>query len=126
MDISKEYIKMCEMAEELQENRVIDHGSLCVINSEHHVNLLEYIGDLSYYGDDFKYSIKIQVFRQDQLQEMYGDFNQCAHKIWEYEECWTLYTHLIDCNSMEQLWLGFIMNEKYNKYWKDEKWIEIN
>ncbi len=57
--------------------------------------------------------------RQDQLQEMYGDFQRCCMQMSIYWEDDTNYEH---CTSMEQLWLAFVMKEKHSKVWEEGKW----
>ena len=65
-----------------------------------------------------------QIYRQDQLQEMViGDYVSpgkmfSAFGRWYDEEGdYTL--------SAEQLWLVFVMKEKYNKSWNSEDWITV-
>ena len=72
-----------------------------------------------------KYMFPTWLPRQDQLQKMVEDKDGC-------EEYW--YNRLIaDFNiycmkikdpifSPEQLWLAFVMKEKYNKTWNGEDW----
>jgi len=72
--------------------------------------------------------------RQDQLQEMVG-YNQVAvvdgkwygggnlHLInnffkWLKNDEWSALA------SMEQLWLAFVMKEKYNKVWNGKDWVK--
>jgi len=31
---------------------------------------------------------------------------------------------IINCNSMNELWLAFVMHEKYQKIWTGEKWVK--
>ena len=35
------------------------------------------------------------------------------------------FNYWYDCNSMEQLWLAFVMKENHNKTWDGEKWSLI-
>ena len=78
---------------------------------------------LRFEGDD-----NIWLPRQDQLQGMVVD---------GYEACGLLFNfyHWFEDNkhdfitpyldySMEQLWLAFVMKEKYNKVWNGEEWID--
>ena len=66
-----------------------------------------------------------QLERQDQLQEMVSggdkpfDIGLLFGRAFRF---------LMDGNceyitSMEQLWLAFVMKEKYNKVWDGEKWV---
>jgi len=34
-------------------------------------------------------------------------------------------TYTNDFTSMEQLWLAFVMNEKYNKVWNGKDWMKV-
>ena len=96
MDTSETYIKMCS-CNEIQENTA-------------------YLLD----GNDFRSPDGIWLPRQDQLQEMV-DISD-----WRFK--------LVNCASfladnfgsfatMEQLWLAFVMKEKYHKIWNGEDWI---
>lgn len=73
-----------------------------------------------------------QLERQDQLQEMifYNKNDKSAYLR-------SMYLNIVVFNgfvqrqaylfsSMEQLWLAFVMKEKYNKIWNGENWKEIN
>jgi len=65
--------------------------------------------------------------RQDQLQEMLGDCNN-PYPIIESFVDYALSCKRLDGSewiftSMEQLWLAFVMAEKYNKIWDGEKWV---
>ena len=130
MDISKEYILMCEEAKEIQD----------LWNNPE-------VGDFTYnppysrwdswvgcVGDKDCYLVKntengssIWLPRQDQLQEMIvtlgmssATFLQTmANKVWDSMQSCDYY---LQFKSMEQLWLGFIMFEKYNKKWNGKDW----
>jgi len=61
---------------------------------------------------------------QDQLQEMLGDFTQVQAMLNDLDDWHRAYdAHLMEIKSMEQLWLAFIMSEKFNKVWSGESWI---
>lgn len=68
-----------------------------------------------------------QLECQDQLQEMLGELLwQLNFKFIDWL-CDTPYDgHIRHCHlnftSMEQLWLAFVMKEKYNKVWDGETW----
>lgn len=73
-----------------------------------------------------------QLERQDQLQEMVfehpGDnYNKSMYPTLEslYLFACTMYTKSAPPWSMEQLWLAFVMKEKYNKVWNGENWHAI-
>lgn len=121
MDTSPEYIMQCEKAEEIQK--------LCKFES----------GDF-YYEDQFAevcnggwIKAEKELFygtwlpRQDQLQGMFADKNVESVVLilifanFVREISWM---PLIRSRSMEQLWLGFVMWEKYHKTWIGEEWEE--
>lgn len=106
MGTSEKYIKMCEKAIEIQ-----------IISREKDkkagiINLPE--------------NEETWLPHQDQLQEMICDSRDAltlfcnTHSIvcfeWKYYEQFTV---------MEQLWLAFVMKEKYNKIWNGEDWEEV-
>ena len=75
---------------------------------------------------DWYYSTEEEIFqleRQDQLQEMvFPDKSTSVRQMVEPFYEFVKSTNLI-CASMEQLWLAFVMKEKYNKVWDGEKWV---
>jgi len=116
MDISKEYIKMCEEAKEIQEQ-------LGAINFDGRQNRGLVVGNgCFFYGKDDVNGTIIWLPRQDQLQEIYDkDFGTCLERIWDYKESCEnyYYENLI---SMEQVWLHIVMKEKFHKIWDGKKW----
>ena len=116
MNTSETYIKMCERAVEVQNNRVYDFDA--------RINrgiVLHGSGDL-YYCDQ---SV-VWLPRQDQLQEMISsELWRLTGLIAEMEEfggypfgLW----HGDVLTSMEQLWLAFTMKEKFGKIWTGSDW----
>jgi len=115
MDISKEYIEMCGKAVEIQEliekpttGKYVYDGKFCVDEN-----------DRLWLADD-----KVCLLRQDQSQDMLPDEpNHFPSLTWiekfaefyklNYQKRWT----------MEQLWLAFVMNERFNKVWDGENWV---
>lgn len=83
-------------------------------------------------SDSLVKATSVPLFRQDQLQEMifeglvFGESIPCAmlKLLYEYghkaKNPDAEYWHI--CKSMEQLWLTFVMFEKYNKTWDGENW----
>ena len=143
MDTSKEYIKMCEKVD-LDWRGLI--GNLCSIDGKT-INLITYAywhQDMSCNYWEGKLSVDnnneiipadevIPIYRQDQLQEMIeGESDILAVRLTN----WMLdnqkfykggrYKKLYPTNSMEQLWLAFVMSEKYNKIWNGEDWVKEN
>lgn len=66
--------------------------------------------------------------RQDQLQNMAWESlgTYCSNKMnsltWGI---WDFYNSIDDLDSMEQLWLAFVMKKKFNKVWTGGEWIKI-
>ena len=67
--------------------------------------------------------------RQDQLQEMVGGFEAGMIDWWHWRNA--VYPHMQNphtkewrFNSFEQLWLAFVMKEKYGKVWNGEEWVK--
>lgn len=139
MDTTPEYIRMCEAATEIQEawepragdyyfakerrGRIfpgymyigIDVPAVRVICRPEAYNFIE--------GD-------IWLPRQDQLQAMVQDQRSSAQMAQWLAEWLRAYNYCLEYlsgdASMEQLWLAFVMNEKYNQRWDSEKkeWVK--
>ena len=66
--------------------------------------------------------------RQDQLQEMFLPMLE-GNCHWMLEECYKFITlpYSLQLESMEQIWLAFIMKEKNGKIWdaEYEYWEEV-
>ena len=150
MDISEQYIKMCEKAEEIQKPAEGWTGGTHISG-----NIYFYVGstyakqrgipDGYYYfldetfegevcdncghkEDDRHRTVKsIWLPRQDQLQEMLELWRYCSNEVSSLAwGVWNFYTHADDNyypDSMEQLWLAFIMAEKFSKRWSGEEWL---
>lgn len=137
MDLGKTYIKMCEKAEEIQKQRNVIEAIKEAVG-EYPVGkykLME-VGDVFYtegkgvhISFGIAYPASIWLPRQDQLQEMLGGFDISFPLIGQF------YRYIMTdnlrrrrsvisyCSSMEQLWLAFVMKEKYNNIWNGEEWI---
>jgi len=131
MDETELYIKMCDKATEIQERR--DRLRL---------------GDFVWRGPKYLYETcicekvicyredMVWLPRQDQLQYMIntdipaGAFSLINRiHIFCYgqqpqvlKELFVIVDYVIQFKSMEQLWLAFVMKEKYNKVWNGEEW----
>ena len=144
MDTSETYIKMCEKAKEVQASRVIANGDFEVrfkhkrgqVEVHHHREITAH-----YCPEDH-----IWLPRQDQLQEIYGrcaademglrDISHSiimasflAFSVWlneRYEEAPYVCNPTNAFDSGEQLWLAFVMKEKYGKVWDGENWEKFN
>ena len=132
MDTSKEYISMCEKAAEIQKARsLIEDGdyywwsvtdNVQTSFTEHHA---DYNVHHPEHWDWLSGRRIIWLPRQDQLQAMVGfeGLQTLTWRIHEFSETkygggFTIF------GSMEQLWLAFVMKEKYNKVWNGTDWIK--
>ena len=138
MDTSKQYIKMCEKAEEIQkildgdfgddDDRVVAYkptphrpqggGWLVKFSWPYECPLDEYF---------------VYLPRQDQLQEMVHIDGVCDGVqfmarldrfdcfVWPEEMGDSVNLNYVA--SMEQLWLAFVMKELYRKAWSGEEWL---
>ena len=134
MDTSEQYIKMCEKAEEIQKGHQWVYDDLFVSPKEY------YRDKPLIWGRDKRFRDPPYTWlpRQDQLQEM---IDQQQRDWVNVLEMFTLYAFYGDNTytlggtpvyygmgiphnvfSMEQLWLAFVMKEKFNKTWNGEAW----
>ncbi len=115
MDNSEEYIEQCEKAKEIQkewtpkENDTVFGGKQC----------RAILYDIP---NEMKKRLLIWLPRQDQLQEML--WTVTATDIYHWLRKVTEFQMRNSCQSMEQLWLAFVMKEKYNKTWDGKEWNE--
>ena len=116
MDTSAEYVKMCEKAHEIQATKP------------------EVIRPVDFWGIWNGCYPHVWLPRQDQLQEMVkrqGVFHTKAIQIeWIHFRDWI--ENFIERptvqnfqQSWEQLWLAFVMKEKFNKTWDGQNWLPI-
>lgn len=111
MDTSQQYVDMCRKAVEIQDREIPTIGVL----GDPRVLLL---GENTWWFDR-----KGLIFlpRQDQLQDMVGNFELCMSLAYELGDgCSEGYS--LDFSSFEQLWLGIVMHEKYGKTWTGSDW----
>lgn len=140
MDTSKEYINICEKAEEIQELWNWSDGDF--VHSKDRRNYSIHIIEQDM-RDHFNQKEYIWLPRQDQLQEILSEdeaiyvilteFNEFAFGEHDYHEI--LVSHqsypILLLNwaekgtGFEVLWLAFFMKKKYNKIWNYEDWIEV-
>lgn len=114
MDKTEQYIKMSDKAKELWQYRKTLPGDFLVVEGRVYVYPERWAID------------SIPLFRQDQLQEMTGyaiAANAFAIADFLRKDGKWLREDLDYINSMEQLWLAFVMKEKYNKVWNGEDWV---
>jgi len=127
------YILMCERAKEIQKDWKpkrgdFTNGNLIVKDSP---NGYECIFELEEYAYPFHKDNSIYLPRQDQLQDMVNDillrkiqrFYMFARSL-EFDGNVTKYS--FSFNSIEQLWLAFVMKERFGKVWNNNSWISFN
>ena len=134
MDTSKEYIAMCD-CEEVQGQWKCEMGDWYFCQCKdipgypdgYSVSVI-FDGDADIRSSDLpKSHTDTWLPRQDQIQEMMGESQNCRYLLkrlndWcgDHAYGWMLYA------SMEQLWLAFYMHEKHNKTWDGEAWVNKN
>lgn len=132
MDTSETRIKMCKKAEEIQElapkmEPWFSYNNVTVDSR----------GEFNAFPQNWPEDSFIWLPRQDELQEMLGDkwsVPWLPRNIWDFYrtqfyphsvyEREGLYPSTWEPDSMEQLWLAFVMKEKYGKVWNGEDWIK--
>ena len=133
MDTTPKYIKMCEKAP-LRKTWEPMPGDF-IYSQRDGVKILDValieLAELIPFGQN-KTRIKadmIPLFRQDQLQEMVINFGH-GHQNAGILVGLSIFSDEYGYNdgSMEQLWLAYVMYEKYGKVWDDKKeeWTEDN
>jgi len=127
MDKSSEYIKMCESAKVIQKQWKPEFGDFFVSMSLGLTSACQSIrSDLEKKASYLKTINAVWLPKQDQLQEMV---------IEKYATPWDLTiafsnvlmgdktSYFDNFDSMEKLWLAFVLLEKYKKKWKDGAWV---
>jgi len=138
MEISEQYIKMCEKAEEIQEGHNWNDGDYyhkrrykdadCPFTDGYVEQTLIYCNACRQeYGCHEDYKRMIWLPTQSQLQEMLEGFGYFALLVqfFEFAKSVVIREGPIDTipfDSMEQLWLGFVMSKLYGKVWDGEDW----
>ena len=127
MDKSSYYIKMCESAKVIQKKWKPDFGDFFVsLSSGRTSPCLTLVSELEKKVSYLKTIKAVWLPRQDQLQGMVNDV---------YATPWDLAiafsnvlmadnaSYFDTFDSMEKLWLSFVMHEKHSKKWKDGDWV---
>ncbi len=144
MDVSPEYVKMCEKAEEIQNSGYSPVGSFTLRPLPEHIKVLT-IWQHQYSGQYNHYDLALDqgghywlippiiapciwLPRQDQLQEMVKvitieDLRFCGLLVGWDDGSVDHTTNLKDTSSLEQLWLSFVMKERWDKIWDGENWV---
>ena len=150
MDTTKQNILMCEKAVEIQKLLVPNRGDVVFVDFSksgwNNVSCVEIVEEYTCdYDENDKEVITwglpypekgnddrnigkkyIWLPRQDQLQEMLridGTMLLTQVKDKYAMECWiNKNEYSFERDSFEQLWLAFVMKEKYNKEWNGKDW----
>ncbi len=124
--ITDNYIKMCEKAKEIQCERILgryNFGDLYYLESVfRHGGKFRYIGSYDGYENDREFiEISTWLPTQEQLQEMV-DVGLTRYEYWIRELYHFVLNYPFEPASMNELWLSFVMKEKYHKVWDGEDW----
>lgn len=113
-----EYINMCQKAVEVQELWEPQEGDWYI--SKTLLFCMQWSLVIDFVND--KTGI-IWLPRQDQVQKILDMTD--PHIITTRIDLWWKQDHIFTgfCGSMEQLWLAFVMQEKYNKTWDGRDWV---
>ena len=130
MDLSSKYIKMCAKAQEIQESWKPAVGDFLWLG-EKYICDPEACRVLNIDPLKFDKRGKVWLPRQDQLQGLL--YPKPDNPVSLHAYCSLLVEFLerfrekINPTSYEQLWLAFVMWDRYNKIWdeKREEWVEI-
>jgi len=80
------------------------------------------------HGRYYKLEDVVWLPRQDQLENIIFEYlikGNNMYSIFSLLLDFVDYANrLTELDSMEQLWLAFVMKEKYNKNWNGEDWVE--
>lgn len=127
MDCSDRYVQMSRKAEEIQRLWAPAEGDmfadeLCHVSMVNRP-ILDHLNKSFNQGKRENY---VWLPRQDQLQEMVLPMLE-GNCHWMLEECYKFITlpYSLQFESMEQIWLAFIMKEKNGKIWNGEDWEEM-
>ena len=121
MDKSETYVKMSGKAEEIQNGwqpQVDDYW--CWFSCPERIYLIQHylpvVGERTKEGN-----CKVWLPRQDQLQEMIEVVDPKPHKLIKMLWDWVAITGNTQFESMEQLWLAFVMKDN-GEVWTGEDW----
>ena len=139
MDTSKQYFQMCATALEIQKYKInktdyFEAGDYFIEEMDEFDSSMVVISrGVSEMMNSVGYNIT-WLPRQDQLQQIFMDKQEVGklHNsvIGFYNFCirsrgYKKPSMLQKFNSLEQLWLSFVMEKVYNKVWKGKNWEAI-
>ena len=127
MDTSSEYITMCAKATEIMHNWHYKFGDFYVsFTAEIPSEVLTIVSDLELHSSYMNQIKAVWLPRQDQLQALILD---------QYATPWDLIIEFANTlmsdkasyfdsfSSMEQIWVAYIMDKKFNKKWTGKDWL---
>ena len=146
MDTSEQYIKMCGEAKEVQREWRVSVGDFCCFTERNHnnsyrepcvvdeVEIVQGITSFSlaglknhYVAAWFYTQNNVWLPRQDQLQEVVLSHYGINHPRWAIQALIDGLGDEIDkFSSHEQVWLGFVMHERFLKTWDGGEWKNVN
>ena len=121
MDTTKKYIEMCAKAKEIQELWVEKQRNGDWLEWYDDIRKTTYVGIYTFDRILVHPRLHVWLPRQDQLQEMViSDFDDVQDMFYNFGR-W-IYNE--PNKTAEQFWLGFVMDNKYEKRWDGKKWIK--
>ena len=124
MDISETYVKMCRKTVEIQKEwNPVSGDSFTYSEPKHKDGIVLFESSILNISGWKEYGAT-WLPRQDQLQEMIKEKPAYSVPIGMVTGLhhYTYSREAKFVNSMEQLWLAFVMKEKYGKVWNGEDW----
>lgn len=139
MDTSEKYIEMCRAADEIQKIWKAEVGDYVFPPKTHPcqaIRILCSMGELSYpsgYSPYRNKQLETWLPRQDQLQDMIKP-KELVTQFGVNQNLWGVlfefdmfvmnerYYNPKRYSTMEQLWLAYVMYEKYEKIWDESEW----
>lgn len=118
MDTTPEYVKMCEKAVEVQDLHDVAEGDVAASIYENgyvHATIANEL-DIGWTGVSGTW-----LPRQDQMQEMIDERDLSNLLSYAY---WFSISQQDKFHSMEQLYLGLVMKNKFGKFWNGEDWAK--
>jgi len=134
MDKSEKYFTMCKKANEIQEQWHIELGDEYADAGGYSLGPGTSISSMTSMKDRC-----VWLPRQDQLQEMVIRYGKDIKPEWFpcllYVVDFFLKPYAIECErstgypfpeTMEQMWLSFVMKDKYGKVWTGKSWKKVD
>ena len=135
--ITKNFILMCEQAEEIQKtsNQIVDGDYYYwSVDKKIHLSFTENFmhehGYVVHHPEQWDYLNErkcIWLPTQEQLQKMMteqGYFRFTLIELFYHFASDVFKSNSSQKFSMNELWLAFVMQEKYNKAWTGDKWVK--